>query len=269
MTASTQPAPGRAGDEGRPAASAGSSIRLAVLDADSGFLQVLTKRLDAVGWQHRVLASPVPLDTVVAMRLNAVVVDLATLGPQGWSYLERLCTTLPGLGVIVCTGPSSVAQRVRGLRLGADDWVTKPCHPEELVARIEAVVRRARGGGRGAAEGGGGGGGRGRGGRGRGRDPRRPVPGLRGGAVDRPHATRVRAHPAAGRGAGPGSRARGDLPARGGLRDGPRRPLRRRVRAQAAAEARARLAALALHPHPLRDRLPLRGGVARPRGGAG
>jgi DNA-binding response OmpR family regulator len=143
MTASTQ-APGRAGEEGRPTASGGSAIRLAVLDSDSGFLQVLTKRLDDVGWQHRVLASPVPLDTVVAMRLNAVVVDLATLGPQGWTYLERLCTTLPGLGVIVCTGPSSVAQRVRGLRLGADDWVTKPCHPEELIARVEAVVRRRK-----------------------------------------------------------------------------------------------------------------------------
>jgi DNA-binding response OmpR family regulator len=144
MTASIQPVPGRAGDEGRPSTSGGSSIRLAVLDSDSGFLQVLTKRLDAVGWAHRVLASPVPLDTVVAMRLNAVVVDLATLGPQGWGYLERLCTTLPGLGVIVCTGPSSVAQRVRGLRLGADDWVTKPCHPEELIARVEAVVRRRK-----------------------------------------------------------------------------------------------------------------------------
>jgi DNA-binding response OmpR family regulator len=119
-------------------------IRLAVVDSDSGFLQVLTKRLDAVGWEHRVLASPVPLDTVVAMRLNAVVVDLATLGPQGWPYLERLCTTLPGLGVIVCTGPSSVAQRVRGLRIGADDWVTKPCHPEEVIARVEAVVRRRK-----------------------------------------------------------------------------------------------------------------------------
>src|SRR6202012_1582174 len=38
--------------------------------------------------------------------------------------------------------PSSVADRVRGLRAGADDWITKPCHPEEVVARIEAVVRR-------------------------------------------------------------------------------------------------------------------------------
>jgi DNA-binding response OmpR family regulator len=39
-----------------------------------------------------------------------------------------------------------VADRVRGLRAGADDWITKPCHPEELVARIQAVVRRRRAG---------------------------------------------------------------------------------------------------------------------------
>ena len=121
-----------------------AAVRLAVVDSDSGFLQVLTKRLDASGWQHRVLASPVPLDAMVAMRLNAVVLDLAVLGPQAWTYLEKLCTRLPQLGVVVCTGQSSVAQRVRGLRLGADDWVTKPCHPEELIARVEAVVRRRK-----------------------------------------------------------------------------------------------------------------------------
>jgi DNA-binding response OmpR family regulator len=123
---------------------AGTPLRIAVIDTDSGFLQVLTKRLERLGWEHRVLASAVPVETMVAMRLGAVVVDLATLGPPGWSYLERLCTELPGLGVVVCTGQSTVAQRVRGLRLGADDWLTKPCHPEELIARVEAVVRRRR-----------------------------------------------------------------------------------------------------------------------------
>jgi DNA-binding response OmpR family regulator len=128
----------RAGSGGQP------TIRLAVLDADTGFLQVLSKRLDGAGWQYRVLASPVPLDAMLAMRLNALVIDLAVLGPQGWNYLERLCARMPGLGVVVCTGPSSVAQRVRGLRMGADDWVTKPCHPEELIARVEAVVRRRK-----------------------------------------------------------------------------------------------------------------------------
>jgi two-component system response regulator RegX3 len=37
-----------------------------------------------------------------------------------------------------------VAQRVRGLRLGADDWITKPCHPEEVIARVQGLVRRRR-----------------------------------------------------------------------------------------------------------------------------
>jgi DNA-binding response OmpR family regulator len=78
------------------------------------------------------------------MRLNALVLDLAILGPTGWGYLEQVCARLPGLAVVVCTGPSSVAQRVRGLRLGADAWVTKPCHPEELICVIEAAVRRHR-----------------------------------------------------------------------------------------------------------------------------
>jgi DNA-binding response OmpR family regulator len=78
------------------------------------------------------------------MRVNALVVDLSLLGPGAWEFLERVTVALPGLGVVICTGRSSVAQRVRGLRLGADDWVTKPCHPEEVLARVEAVVRRRK-----------------------------------------------------------------------------------------------------------------------------
>jgi len=127
-----------------PATATGAHMRVAMLDTDSGFLQVLGKRLERLGWEHRVLASAVPVETVVAMRLNAIVIDLAVLGPQAWEYLEKLCAALPGLGVVVCTGQSTVAQRVRGLRMGADDWLTKPCHPEELLARLEAVVRRRR-----------------------------------------------------------------------------------------------------------------------------
>ena len=125
-------------------ASPTGSLRIAVLDRDSGFIQVLSKRLDRLGWEHRVLASPVPAEAVVSMRLSALVVDLAVLGPQAWTWLERVCEALPELGIVVCTGPSTVAQRVRGLRLGADDWITKPCHPEEVIARVQSVVRRRR-----------------------------------------------------------------------------------------------------------------------------
>ena len=101
----------------------GSPVRLALIDSDSGFVHVVSRRLESRGWHYRVLASPVPLETMVSMRLNAVVLDLAALGSDGWSYLERLCSSLPGLGIVVCTGQSTVAQRVRGLRLGVDDWL--------------------------------------------------------------------------------------------------------------------------------------------------
>jgi DNA-binding response OmpR family regulator len=100
--------------------------------------------VNAIGWEQRLLPGPVSPEALVAMRLNALVVDLGMVGPSGWEYLERICARLPNLAVIVCTAPSSVAQRVRGLRLGADAWLTKPCHPEELVGVIEAALRRHR-----------------------------------------------------------------------------------------------------------------------------
>jgi DNA-binding response OmpR family regulator len=117
---------------------------VAVIDRDRGFMQVLSNRLVALCWEHRALTSPATAEVLVAMRLNALVIDISILGPSSWEYLERVCARLPGLAVIVCTGQSSVGQRVRGLRLGADAWMTKPCHPEELICVIEAAVRRHR-----------------------------------------------------------------------------------------------------------------------------
>ena len=81
------------------------TIRLAVIDTDSSFLTVLVKRLDGAGWEYRVLSSSVPVEELVAMKLNALVVDIALLGPPGWEFLERVCGSVPGLGVLVCLGP--------------------------------------------------------------------------------------------------------------------------------------------------------------------
>ena len=120
------------------------STRLAVIDTDSGFVTVLAKRAEAAGWLLRTSGGAVPPDQLVAMKLNALLVDPAVLGDEAWRYLDRVCGLLPDLGVVVCTGRSTVAQRVRGLRLGVDDWITKPTHPEEASARIEAVTRRHR-----------------------------------------------------------------------------------------------------------------------------
>jgi DNA-binding response OmpR family regulator len=123
------------------------TLRVAIIDDDSGFVHVLCKRLDSAGCQHRTLSGPVPVEELVAMKLNALVLDPKLLGPLGWDFMERVFGMLPDLGVVVCTQGATVAQRVRGLRLGADDWVAKPCHPDEVMARIEAVVRRHRRGG--------------------------------------------------------------------------------------------------------------------------
>jgi len=120
------------------------TIRLAVIDTDSGFVTVLAKRAEAAGWQLRKAGGAVPPQELVAMKLNALLIDPAVLGDDGWGYLERVAGMLPDLGLIVCTGRSTVAQRVRGLRFGVDDWITKPCHPEEAMARVEAVSRRRR-----------------------------------------------------------------------------------------------------------------------------
>jgi len=78
------------------------------------------------------------------MRLHALIIDPTLLGPQWAETIEYLRGNIPEMAVIVTTGPSSVGQRVRGLRAGADDWLTKPCHPEELIARIESVMRRRK-----------------------------------------------------------------------------------------------------------------------------
>ena len=121
-----------------------ATLRVAIIDDDSGFVRVLVRRLEAAGCQYRVLSGPLPADELAAMKLNALVVDPRLLGSLAWEFLDRVCGMLPDLGVIVCTKDASVNQRVRGLRLGADDWIAKPCHPEEVMARIEAVVRRHR-----------------------------------------------------------------------------------------------------------------------------
>jgi DNA-binding response OmpR family regulator len=123
----------------RPAVSPG---RLAVLDSDTGFVHVLTNRLRSAGWQHQVLASPLAPRALLALRLTALVLDPGELGKVAWSYIKAVRDGLPRLGLVVCARPSTVAERVHGLRLGADDWVTKPCHPEEVIARVEAIVRR-------------------------------------------------------------------------------------------------------------------------------
>jgi DNA-binding response OmpR family regulator len=117
-------------------------LRVGVMDTDAALRDAVDRRFKAHGWHVQQLHAPVPHAALVPLRLHALVFDLEPLGRHGWDYLDRLAKELPDLGIVVCTRRSTVAQRVRGLGLGVDDWVTKPLDPAELAARVEAVVRR-------------------------------------------------------------------------------------------------------------------------------
>jgi DNA-binding response OmpR family regulator len=118
-----------------------SPIRVAFIDDDPGFELVLDRRFAVRGWQRETLGYAARQDQLAALRLHVLVVNPALTGLE---YIERIALTLPGLALLVLSDRAPVADRVRALRGGADDWMTKPFHPEELVARIQAVLRRRR-----------------------------------------------------------------------------------------------------------------------------
>jgi DNA-binding response OmpR family regulator len=128
----------------RDSVESSASLRVAIMDSDSGFLVVLSKRLEQLDWRHTMLPFKASAGKIAALDLDVLIVDLASLGGGRWKWLERLCAAEPPFGVVVCTGSSTVAERVHALRIGVDDWLSKPCHPEELIARVESVAARLR-----------------------------------------------------------------------------------------------------------------------------
>jgi len=113
-------------------------MRIAIIDRDSGFITTLTNRLQRHDFSPpKVMSRPVRVEEIALLHLNGLIVDPVLLGQHAWRWLEQLRERLPELVIVVCTGQASVAQRVQGLRLGVDDWISKPCHPEEVIARVE------------------------------------------------------------------------------------------------------------------------------------
>ena len=118
-------------------------MRVALIDDDSGLLTVLDRRFEALRWERELLGYAAVPEQLTSLRLHALIVNPAL---TGLDYLEWTARALPGLALLVCSAPAPVADRVRGLRSGADDWITKPGHPDELIARLEAVLRRRQAG---------------------------------------------------------------------------------------------------------------------------
>ncbi|HEX5399453.1 MAG TPA: response regulator transcription factor [Verrucomicrobiae bacterium] len=76
---------------------------------------------------------------------DAAVLDIMLPGRDGLSILRNLRERKIPLPVILLTARSELNERLEGLNLGADDYLTKPFHIEELIARLHAVTRRAAG----------------------------------------------------------------------------------------------------------------------------
>lgn len=86
---------------------------------------------------------PRGLELATGGAIDLVLLDIMLPGLDGIGVLTQLRQSHPGLPVIVLTARGEPADRVRGLKLGADDYVVKPFGAEELLARIEAVLRRS------------------------------------------------------------------------------------------------------------------------------
>jgi len=83
------------------------------------------------------------LDMAVRLDYDLLLLDLVLPGPGGLEILRKVRETRPTMGVIILTARGEEADRVAGLRQGADDYVVKPFGVKELLARVEAVLRRS------------------------------------------------------------------------------------------------------------------------------
>jgi DNA-binding response OmpR family regulator len=115
-----------------------------VVDDEPTVTEVVARYLDRAGYDTRVAADgPAAIDEVAQRRPDLVVLDLMLPGVDGLEVMRRIRG--PGderLAVILLTAKGEEGDRVIGLRLGADDYVVKPFSPTELVARVDAVLRR-------------------------------------------------------------------------------------------------------------------------------
>jgi DNA-binding response OmpR family regulator len=118
--------------------------RVAIVDSDPAFVQVLANRMERMGWHTVRHGTPPRPQDLLGDRLSAIVLDPTQLESDPFEYIEQLGHHAPELALVVVSSVGSVRDRVRALHLGADDWLAKPCHPDEVAARIEAILRRAR-----------------------------------------------------------------------------------------------------------------------------
>ncbi|HEV7761246.1 MAG TPA: response regulator transcription factor [Acidimicrobiales bacterium] len=119
--------------------------RILVVDDDATVSEVVARYLERDGFAVETVADGrVALDRALAEPPDLVVLDLMLPGMDGLEICRRLRALAP-VPIIILTARGQESDRIVGLELGADDYVAKPFSTKELVARVRAVLRRAKG----------------------------------------------------------------------------------------------------------------------------
>jgi DNA-binding response OmpR family regulator len=118
--------------------------RILAVDDEPRYLEIIRFNLEAAGYRVACAASgEEALRAVAADEPELIVLDVMLPGIDGFEVLRRV-RERSGCPTIMLTAKGAEEDKVRGLRLGADDYVTKPFSAQELLARVEAVLRRTR-----------------------------------------------------------------------------------------------------------------------------
>ncbi|HTY81870.1 MAG TPA: response regulator transcription factor [Dehalococcoidales bacterium] len=117
-------------------------FRILIVDDEARILNFLVSKLRASGYDVLTASNGTEgLDQVKAQEPDLIVLDVLMPKMDGLTMLKEL-RSFSSLPVIVLTAKGTDTDRIRGLQLGADDYLPKPFNPDELVARIEAIRRR-------------------------------------------------------------------------------------------------------------------------------
>src|SRR5205807_10665851 len=121
------------------------ATRVLVVEDDRTVSEVVARYLSREGYAvEEVADGSLAVDRALRSLPDLVVVDLMIPGLDGLEVCRRLRLAAP-IPVIMLTAKGDEADRIAGLELGADDYVSKPFSPRELMARIRSVLRRAQG----------------------------------------------------------------------------------------------------------------------------
>jgi two-component system, OmpR family, response regulator ResD len=114
-----------------------------VVDDEPTIREVVSRYLERAGYETRVAGDgPSALQAVAEQPPDLIVLDLMLPGIDGLEVMRRVRESRTRGAVILLTAKGDESDRIVGLRLGADDYVVKPFSPGELVARVDAVLRR-------------------------------------------------------------------------------------------------------------------------------